>query len=152
MNIQLCQENKLTNASYCAFLYISLQLSPGQNFPLNLHAVDELEHNVYAIAFASEADNVNSSSKLLLQNILYALSPNGSSTVPLSFQVTETLYNKIHHGKDKGKRKIQFVDFFSTLQNVYSFELELQKCPPGFDYSKDTKRCKCNKELAGVMR
>jgi len=132
----------------------TVKLAPGQNFLLNLHAVDELGHNVYAIAFASEADNVdvNSTSKLLLQNILYALSPNSSSSVPFSFQVPEALYNKTHGRKDKDKRKIQFVDFFSTLQNGYSFELELQPCRPGFFYSADSKTCKCNKELAGIMR
>ena len=136
----------------CISIVIPLQLAPGQNFPLNLHAVDELGHDVYAIAFASEADNVNSTSKLLLQNILYALSPNSSSTVPFSFQVPEALYNEIQHRNDKDKRKIQFVDFFSTLQNVYSFELELQPCRAGFHYSADSKTCKCNKELAGIMR
>jgi len=138
----------------CISIVIPLQLAPGQNFLLNLHAVDELGHNVYAIAFASEADNVdvNSTSKLLLQNILYALSPNSSNSVPFSFQVPEALYNKTHRRKDKDKRKIQFVDFFSTLQNGYSFELELQPCRPGFFYSADSKTCKCNKELAGIMR
>lgn len=127
------------------------QLAPGENFPLNLQGVDELGHNVYTIAFVSEADNVNSSSKLLLQDVLYVLSPNSSST-PFSFRVPETLYNKTHNRKDKDKRKIRFVDFFSTLQNGYSFELELQLCRPGFHYSNDSQTCKCNKDLAGIMR
>lgn len=136
----------------CIFIVTPpLQLAPGQNFPLNLHAVDELGHNVYAIAFASEADKVNSKSKLLLQNILYSLSPNSSSTVPFSFHVPEELYNEIQGGKEK-KRNIQFVDFFSTLQNVYSFELELQPCRPGFHYSTDSKTCECDKKRDGIMR
>ena len=105
---------------------------------------------MYAIAFASEAAKVNSTSKLLLQNILYALSPNSSSTVPFSFKVPDALYDEIQGRKHK--RTIQFVDFFSTLQNVYSFELELQPCGPGFHYSTDSKTCECNKSLAGIMR
>jgi len=132
-----------------------LQLAPGQNFPLNLHAFDELGHNVYAIAFASEDDNVrgNSTSKLQLQNVLYALPSNSSNSVPFSFQVSEALYNKTCHRKDKvDRRNIQFVDFFSALQNGYSFEVELQPCLPGFLYSVDSKTCICNKELAGIMR
>ncbi len=127
-----------------------VQLSPGQNYPLNLQGVDELGHNVLTIAFVSEADNVNSSSKLLLQNDLYVLSPNETSTVPFSFRVPQTLYNETHNRKDK--RKIRFVDFMSTLANGYSFELELQMCRPGFHYSIDSQTCECNKELAGIMR
>ncbi|KAL9984155.1 hypothetical protein ACROYT_G006421 [Oculina patagonica] len=128
----------------------SAKLSPGQNYPLNLQGVDELGHNVLTIAFVSEADNVNSSSKLLLQNDLYVLSPNETSTVPFSFRVPQTLYNETHNRKDK--RKIRFVDFMSTLANGYSFELELQMCRPGFHYSIDSQTCECNKELAGIMR
>ena len=120
---------------------------------MNLQAVDELGNNVYAIAAVVEADNVDSTSKLLLQNFLYVLSPNNSSTVPFSFRVSETLYNETaRNKKDKDKRKILFVDFLSTLQNEYSFELELKLCRPGFYYSKDLKTCKCNDKQAGVMR
>ena len=117
---------------------------------LNLQGVDELGHKVYTIAVVSESDNVNRTSKLLLNNIMYVLSPNESSTVPFSFRVPETLYNEKYNKKDK--RTIQFVDFFSTLQNGYSFELELESCRPGFYYSSDSQMCVCNKSISGVMR
>lgn len=136
---------------FCVSIVTLFQLAPGQNFPLNLHAVDELGHHTITLAFVSEADNVNSASKLQLQNILYVLRPDTSSTVPFSFKVPEALYNETRHRKDKDKRKIQFMDILSTLENKVSFELELQACRPGFHYSPKSEVCECNKQR-GILR
>lgn len=127
---------------------LQLTLAPGQNFPLNLHAVDELGHSSITLAFVSEAYNVNSTSKLQPQNMFHLLWPNNFSTIPFSFNVPEKLYNGIH-GKDK--RKIQVMDIYSTLENEFFFELELQTCRPGFQYSPKSKVCECHKQ-AGILR
>ena len=128
-----------------------LQLAPGQTFPLNLHAVDELGHITIALAFVSVADNVNRTSKLQLPNTNYKLKPNSSSTILFSYNAPEKLYNQIQHRNDKEKRKIQVMDIFSMLENEFFFELELQKCRPGFQYSPKSKVCECNKQ-AGILR
>jgi len=126
---------------------VKLTLAPGQNFPLNLHAVDELGHSSITLAFVSEAYNVNSTSKLQPQNMFHLLWPNNFSTIPFSFNVPEKLYNGIH-GKDK--RKIQVMDIYSALENEFFFELELQTCRPGFQYSPKSKVCECHKQ-AGIL-
>lgn len=130
----------------------TVKLAPGQKFPLNLQGVDELGHSVYTIAFVAEESSSNNASKLTLNDVLYVLSPNKSSTVPFSFHVPETIYNKTCNRGEKNKRRIQFVDIYSSLPNRYSFEVELQVCPPGFNFSKETKACECNRELSGILR
>ena len=126
-----------------SFFLTFLQIAPGENFRLNLHALDELGHDITTIVFAAEVDQVNSTSKILLEDNMYVLSPN--ETVSFSFTVPETLYAK-------EKRKIQFVDPYSTLINGYSFEMELQTCHPGFKFSKKHQRCVCNRDLHAVQR
>ena len=127
------------------------QLAPGQTFPLNLHAVDELEHLTVALAFLSEAENVNITSNLQLQNVFSVLTPNNSSTVPFSFKAPEKLYNEINQSNYKHKRKIQVMDIYSTFENEFFFELELQTCRPGFQYSSKRKVCECQKQI-GILR
>jgi len=129
-----------------SFVVTLSQLAPGQTFPLNLHAVDELGHLTTTLALVSEADNINSTSKLQLQNKFHLLWANNFSTIPFSFHVSETLYNGIKHGNDKDKRKIQVMDIFSTIENKFFFELELQTCRPGFQYSAKNKVFDCQKQ------
>ena len=126
----------------CSFFLTFLQIAPSENFPLNLHALDELGHEITTIVFASEVDQVNSTSKILLESNMYVLSPN--ETVSFSFTVPETLYNEIGKNHVKKNRTIQFVDPYSTLINGYSFEMELQTCHPGFKISPNRQRCVCN--------
>lgn len=126
------------------------QLAPGQTIPLNLHAVDELGHLTVTLAFVSEADNYKEE-KLQLPNPFYLLWHNRSSTVPFSFKVPETLYNRMQHKIGKDKRKIQIMDLYSSLENEVSFELELQTCRPGFQYSPKSKVCECHKQT-GILR
>ena len=128
-----------------------LQLAPGQTFPLNLHAVDELGHLTVTLAFLSEAENVNITSNLQLQNVFSVLRPNNSSTVPFSFKAPEKLYNEINQSNYKHKRKIQVMDIYSTFENEFFFELELQTCRPGFQYSSERKVCECHKQT-GILR
>ena len=130
-----------------------LQLAPGQTFPLNLHAVDELGHLTITLAFLSEAENVNITSKLHLQleNVFSVLRPNNSSTVPFSFKANEKLYNEINQSNYKHKRRIQVMDIYSTFENEFFFELELQTCRPGFQYSSERKVCECHKQT-GILR
>ena len=115
---------------------------------MNLQAVDELGNEVITIVFVSQVDQVNKTSKVLLDNILYVLSP--KETVPFSFFEPETLYNETKSKKEK--RKIQFVDPYSTLMNGYLFEMELQDCHPGFKYSNHSQRCVCDTDKEGVQR
>ena len=128
-----------------------LQLAPGQTFPLNLHAVDELGHPTIALAYLSEAGNVNRTSKLQLQNMFHLLGPDNSNTIPFSFKAPEKLYNEIHQRKDNVTLKIQVRDVFSSLENEFFFELDLQECSPGLQYSWKRKVCECNKQ-PGIMR
>ena len=128
-----------------------LHLAPGETFLLNLHAVDELGHPTIALAYASEASNVNRTSKLQLQNMFHLLGPDNSSTIPFSFKAPEKLYNEIHQRKNNEKRKIQVKDIFSSLENEFFFELDLQECPPGFQYSWKRNVCECNKQ-PGILR
>ena len=138
-------------ASFMVSIITLLQLAPGQTFPLNLHAVDELGHSTLTLAYVFEADNVNRTSKLHLPNGNYMLMPDSSSTVPFSFNASETLYKEIQHRNGKKKRKIQIIDLYSTLDNLFFFEFELQKCRPGFRYSPESKVCECNKQ-PGILR
>ena len=138
-------------ASFVVSIITLLQLAPGQNVPLNLHAVDELGHPTFALGFVSEAVSVNSTSMLLLPNWVYGLFPDNSSTVPFSFKAPKEVYNEIRHRKDKAKRKIQIMDIFSTLENEFFFDLELQECRPGFQYSPKSKVCECDKQ-PGILR
>ena len=117
---------------------------------MNLNARDELGHDVTTTVFVSEADQVNSTSKVLLDDILYVLSPN--ETVLFSFHVREALYNESKDSTMGEKRKIQFVDPYSTLINGYSFQMELQTCHPGFKFSNDFQRCVCDTTLDAVQR
>ena len=128
-----------------------LQLAPGQTFPLNLHAVDELGHSTLTLAYILEADHVNRSPKLQLPNVNYLLMPDSSSTISFSFNASKKLYNEIQHRKDKNRRKIQIIDLYSTLDNRLVFEFELQECRPGFRYSPESKVCECNKQ-PGILR
>lgn len=128
-----------------------LQLAPGQTVPLNLHAVDELGHSTLTLAYILEADNVNRTPRLQLPIVNYLLMPDSSSTIPFSFNAPKKLYNEIQHRKGKNKRKIQIIDFYSTLENRYFFEFELQECRPGFSYSPESKVCECNKQ-PGILR
>ena len=121
---------------------------PGQHLPLNLQALDELGQDVITIVFVSEDDQGNSSSKMLLDNVMYVLSPN--ETVPLSFSAPKTLYSEIR--TKEVKRTVQFVDQFSTLINGHRFYLELQPCHPGFTFSKERQKCVCNKEKDAIQR
>ena len=118
------------------------QLAPGELFPLKLQSIDELGHDVVTVVFGSEVDQVNSTSKVLLDNIVSVLLPN--SSVWFSFH---TQNNTV-----KEKRKIQFVDPFSALINGYSFEMELQQCHPGFRFSNKFQRCVCDETLDAVQR
>ena len=118
---------------------------------MNLQARDELGHKVITTVFVSEVDQVNQTSKLLLDDILYVLSPN--ETVPFSFLVSKTLYHKTIESKTlEQKPRIQFVDPYSTLINGYWFEMELQDCHPGFVFSDDSKKCVCDTGHEGVQR
>lgn len=128
-----------------------LQLAPGQTLPLNLHAVDELEHLTVTLAFLSEAENVNITSKLQLQNAFYGLRANNFSTIPFSFNAPEKLYNEINQRNSKHGRRIQVMDIFSTFENEFFFELELLTCRPGFQYSRKRKVCECHKQT-GILR
>jgi len=136
----------------CSFINTEtqFQLAPGEDFPLDLQAVDELGHEVTSVVFVSEIDQVNDTSNAILKDDIYVLSPN--ETVPFSITVPETLYNETKNNKVKEKRKIQFSDPFSTLINGYSFDVELQTCRPGFIFSKDSQSCVCNTELDAVQR
>lgn len=107
---------------------------------------------MYTTAFVAEEGSSDNTSKLMLSNVLYVLSPNKSSTVSFSFNAPETVYNEAQNRGEKNRRRIQFVDIFSTLPNGYSFEMELQTCPPGFNFNKDTKTCECNRKLPGISR
>ena len=82
----------------------------------------------------------------MLDDSLFVVFPNES--VPLSFRLTEGVYNRTH----KKKRKIMFTDAYSTLMNSLSVDLELRDCHPGFIFSDDLKKCVCNTELEGVLR
>ena len=142
--------NKNLTISSFVFSIITLsQLAPGQTIPLNLHAVDELGHLTVTLAFVSEADNYTK--KLQLQHPFYLLWPNRSTTVPFSFNVPEKLYNRMQHKIGKDKRKIQIMDLSSSLENEAFFELELQTCRPGFQYSPESKVCECL-EQDGILR
>ena len=122
---------------------------PGERHPLSLQALDELGQEVIAIVFVSEDDQGNSSSKMLLHDVMYVLSPH--ETVPLSFSAPEALYSEIEKNKEV-KRTLQFVDPFSTLINGHRFYLELQSCHPGFTFSKDLRKCVCNKKMDAIQR
>ena len=122
---------------------------PGEDLPLSLQALDELGQEVIAIVFVSEDDQGNSSSKMLLHDVMYVLSPH--ETVPLSFSAPEALYSEIEKNKEV-KRTLQFVDPFSTLINGHRFSLELQSCHPGFTFSKDLRKCVCNKKMDAIQR
>ena len=134
-----------------SFVVTLLQLAPGQTFPLNLHAVDELGHLTITLAFLSEADNINSTSnmKLELHNVFPLLWPFNSSTSPFSFHLSEKFSNG--HRNDTDKRTIQVMDIYSTIENKFLFELELQTCRPGFQYSSKSKVCECQKQI-GILR
>lgn len=140
----------LTISSLVFSIITLLQLAPGQTIPLNVHAVDELGHLTVTLAFVSEARD-NHQQKLQLQNWFHLLLPNRSSTVPFSFNVPETLYKSLQHKNGKDKRKIQVMDIYSSLENEASFELELQTCRPGFQYSPKSKVCECHKQT-GILR
>ena len=127
-----------------------LQLAPGQTSHLNLHAVDELGHSTLTLAYILEADNVNRTPKLQLPRVNYLLMPDSSSTIPFSFNAPKKLYNEIQHRKGN-KRKIQIIDFYSTLRNQFFFEFELKECSSGFHYSPESKVCECNKQ-PGILR
>ena len=121
---------------------------PGEHHPLSLQALDELGQEVITIVLVSEDDQGKSSSQMLLHDVLYVLSPNG--TVPLSFSAPSTLYSEIEN--KEVKRTIQFVDPFSTLINAHRFYLELQPCHPGFTFSKDLRKCVCDKKIDAIQR
>ena len=126
------------------------QLAPGEHFPLNLEALDELGHEITTIVYVADINEGNSTSEILLEDALYVLSPN--ETIPFSFTEPEALYNETKESKLKAKRRIQFVAPYSTLINRYSFEMELQACHPGFIFSKDSQKCVCNTKLSAVQR
>lgn len=128
------------------------QLAPGEYFPLNLEALDELGHEIATIVYVADINEGNSTShsEILLEDALYVLSPN--ETIPFSFTEPEALYNETKASKLKAKRRIQFVAPYSTLINRYSFEMELQACHPGFIFSKDSQKCVCNTKLSAVQR
>ena len=126
------------------------QLAPGENFPLNLKALDELGHEITTIVYAADINERNNTSEILLEDVLYVLSAN--ETVPFSFTEPETLYNETKKSKLKAKRRIQFVAPYSTLINRYSFEMELQECHPGFIFSKDSQKCECDTKQSAVQR
>ena len=138
-------------ASFMVSIITLLQLAPGQILPLNLHAVDELGHLTATLAFLSEAENVNITSKLQLQNAFYGLGANNFSTISFSFNAPEKLYNEIKQRNIKHKRKIQVKDIYSTFENEFFFDLELQTCRPGFQYSSKRKICECHKQT-GILR
>ena len=126
------------------------QLAPGEHFPLNLEALDELGHEITTIVYVADINEGNSTSEILLEEALYVLSPN--ETIPFSFTEPEALYNETKERKLKAKRRIQFVAPYSTLINRFSFEMELQACHPGFIFSKDSQKCVCNTKLSAVQR
>ena len=139
-------------ASFMVSIITQIQLAPGQTFPLNLHAVDELGYPTLTLAYISEADNVNRSPKLQLPTWNYLLMPDNSSTVQFSFNAPEKLYKELQNSKGKNKRKIQIIDFYSTLDNRYFFKFELQECRPGFRYHPESKVCECNKQPDRILR
>ena len=118
---------------------------------MNLQTRDELGNEVGTSVFATDTDQVNSTSKVLLNGVFYVLAPN--KTVPFSFLVQKPLYHKtIENKTPKQKRKILFVDPYSTLGNGYFFKMELQDCHPGFVFSDDSKNCVCDTSHEGVQR
>ena len=123
---------------------------PGEHYQLSLQALDELGHDVITIVIVSEVDQGNSTSNILLDDVMYVLSPN--ATVPFSYSEPETLYSETETKEVKVPRTVQFVDPFSTLINGHSFHLELQKCSPGFNFSRGLRKCVCNMNLNAIQR
>ena len=121
---------------------------PGEHLPLSLQALDELGQDVITTVFVSEDDQGNSSSKIVLNDVLYVLFLNG--TVPLSFSAPAALYSEIE--AKEVKRTLQFVDQYSTLINGHRFYLELQPCYPGFTFSKDRRKCVCDTKIDAIQR
>ena len=83
--------------------------------------------------------------------MFYLLWLTNSSTIPFSYNAPEKLYKEIRHRNDKDKRKILVMDIFSSLENEFFFELELQECRPGFQYSPKREVCECHKQT-GILR
>ena len=117
---------------------------------MSLQAIDELGQEVIAAIFVSEVVQVNSTSKISLDHILYVFRPN--KTIPFLFRVPEASYNKIKNKEVRVNRTIQFSDIFSGLPNGYSFDVELQTCRPGFVFSRDRQKCVCNTQLDAIQR
>ena len=123
---------------------------PGELFPLNLEAVDELRQDVITTILVSEVNPVNDSSKILLDNIMYVSFPNVPTR--FSFRVPEAIYNDTSNKGVRVKQTLQFTDPFSTLKNGHTFNLEIQKCRPGFVFSRESKKCVCDRKRDGIER
>ncbi|PFX25111.1 hypothetical protein AWC38_SpisGene10242 [Stylophora pistillata] len=131
-----------------------IKLAPGQLYDLKLRGYDELGNNVPAWVFPLETDGLGLDTALRVwpNSPIYLLSPGNSSTTPFSYGISEALYREIQNSRSKPIRKVKFVDLSSSLNNKYVLEIELQKCPPGFDYDSTSRKCKCTENAVGIER
>lgn len=123
---------------------------PGENFRLNLEAVDELRQDVITLLRLSNVNPINGSSKILLDKSFYVSLP--SVPVRFSFSVPEAIYNEIGNKEVRVQQTLRFTDPYSSLKNDHIFYLEIQKCRPGFVFSREHKNCVCDTKRDGIER